>query len=140
MLTTHQVYWISKSSDPLFTDRFRERILILHEAVTLQQAAEEAQWDGGQIRKAFWKGNSTVRGLPAFETIQPVWIEQDKYRLRAIILIPLRPMHKALAKLTILQPGTKPTPRPLDELPQVLTSFGVGHVEVNSKDQALASP
>jgi hypothetical protein len=64
-------------------------------------------------------------GQPATETIQPVWIEKDDHTLRAIILIPRRPLVRATASVSVLQPGTKIASHKLDELPQVLASFGI---------------
>lgn len=126
VLTTHQLYWLSKSSDPLFTDSFRERIGMVSVARALLEDAEDVQWDAVKTRAAFWQKELTARGQPAAEAFQPVWIEQDARRLRAVILLPRRPMHGARASLVIIEPGTNFMTRRLDELPQVLASFGIG--------------
>lgn len=62
--------------------------------------------------------------LPA-ETIHPVWIEKDSETLRAIVLIPRRPLIRAEARVVVLQPGTNYAVG-VDELPRVLASFGIG--------------
>lgn len=131
VLTTHQTYWISKSSDPLFSDPFRERLRTLSIAVNLQRQADELQWDSIKTRECFLQKNSTVSGQPATEAIQPVWIEKDEHSLRAIILIPRRPLHRATARLAVLQPGTNFTTHRLEELPTVLASLGIDQTSHN---------
>jgi len=140
VLTTHQLYWISRSSDPLFTDPFRQRIGMLKTAMTLQNAAQAAQWNRLKTREAFWKENSISASQPPAEVFQPVWIGDDEHRLSAIILIPRRPMHRARAKVTVLQPGTNLVTRSLDELPQVLGSFGIGSEIQTTKGKPTLLP
>src|SRR5215831_4027779 len=53
VLMTHQLFWISKSFDPLFIDPYRGRFVMRDKAVTLQRAAEESHWDAAGIREAF---------------------------------------------------------------------------------------
>ncbi len=133
VLTTHQLYWLSKASDPLFTDPIRERLPSLVAARTLQNLAEEARWDIVKTRAAFWQQASAAGGQPAMETLQAVWIEQDGGRLRAVVLIPRRPLHRTRARVMVVQPGTNLVTRNLDELPQVLASFGIGNIARASK-------
>jgi len=127
ILTTHQIYWISKSSDPLVGDPFTERSGLSIVAMCLQTEANESQWDSVKTRESFLHSDFTRFGQPAAETIQPVWIEKDNHSLRAIILIPRRPLHRAVARIAVLQPGAKSTNYNLGELPQVLASFGIGN-------------
>jgi hypothetical protein len=140
VLTTHQIYWISKSSDALFADPFRERINILYEAKTLQKDAEELNWDSAKTRASFWQRGSSSIGRPALETIQPVWIEKDGHTLRAIILIPRRPMFHATTRLAIIQSGSDLAMRNLNELPQVLSSFGIGNITEGSNRPTVLLP
>ncbi len=127
VLTTHQMYWISKSPDPLFADPFREKWSILYAAKTLQNDAEERHWDSAKTRASFWQAGSTRIGRPVWEAIQPVWIEKDDHTLRAIILIPRRPMFHPTTRLVVIQPGADLATHNLNELPQVLASFGIGN-------------
>jgi len=124
ILTTHQIYWLSKSSDPLVSDPFRERYGALMVIGSLRKEADELQWDSVKTRESF--DNVMISGQPAIETLQPVWVERDDHSLRAIILIPRRPLQRAKARLAILQPGKYFTTN-LDELPRVLASFGIGN-------------
>jgi len=128
VLTTHQIYWISKSSDPLLADRVEQRFGVQDAATTLQTEAELSQWDSAKIRESFLQkeiGWSWSR-QPATEAIQPVWIEKDDHSLRAIILIPRRPLQREEARVAVLKPGTNLAFYKLDELPQVLVSCGIG--------------
>lgn len=126
VLTTHQVYWISKSSDPLFNDPFRDKMRALRLTMDLQKRAEESNWDTAKTRAFFQQDDFNGSGQSAAEAIQSVWIERDERSLRAIILIPRHPLNRTTAKLTVLQPGTNSTNHRLEELPQVLASFNSG--------------
>jgi hypothetical protein len=140
VLTTHQIYWISKSTDPLLADPFRERISILYAAKTLQKDAEELHWDSAKTRASFWQGKRASIGQPALEVIQPVWIEKDDHTLCAVILIPRRPMFRATTKLVVIQPGSDLAMRNLNELPQVLASFGIGNITEGSNRPTTLLP
>jgi len=129
VLTTHQVYWISKSSDPLFADPFRKGLGVRRVARELQMKADDLLWNSVKTHEAFLQNDLATRSprsedLPA-ETIQPVWIEGNSQTLRAIVLIPRRPLFHATAWVAVLQPGTNCAVEP-DQLPQVLASFGIG--------------
>jgi len=126
VLTTHQLYWMSRSSDPLFTDPFRERVRRLRFALDLQKKAEELKWDTAKTRECFQQDSFIGSGRSAAEAVQPVWIERDERSLRAIILIPRHPLNRTAAGLTVLQPGSDPAKYGLDELPRVLASFNLG--------------
>jgi len=126
VLTIHQVYWFSKSSDPMFADPSRKQVGTFIVASDLQKDAEELQWNTTKIRDVFLKKEVVVNGQPATETIQPVWIEKDDHSLRAIILIPRRPLQREEARVAVLKPGTNLAFYKLDELPQVLVSCGIG--------------
>jgi hypothetical protein len=126
VLTTHQIYWFSKSSDPILDDVSGKQVGPFIVASDLQKDAEELQWDTAKTRDVFLKKEVVVNGKPATETIQPVWIEKDDHTLRAIILIPRRPLIRATAWVAVLQPGKELASYKLDELPRVLASFGIG--------------
>ena len=57
VLTTHQIYWISKSSDPLFAAPFRKRNEVRGEAISLQMDADKLQWDSAKTRESFLKND-----------------------------------------------------------------------------------
>ena len=126
VLTTHQLYWMAKSPDPVFTNPLRDRARGFRAAVTLQHEAEAVQWDGAKTQAAFWQRLVTGPGQPAAETFQPVWIEPDGRTLRGVILIPRHPLHVVAASVFVIQPGTNILDRPLSELPQLLASFDIG--------------
>jgi hypothetical protein len=128
VLTTHQLYWMSKSSDPLFADPYRKSSAALIAAETLKEYAEDVQWDSTKTRAAFWQQQDVTRpGEPVSEAIQPVWIEKDGVTLRAVVLVPRHPLFSARHGLMVIQPGTNLVERNLSELPQVLASFGIGN-------------
>lgn len=124
VLTTHQVYWISKSTDPILVDPFKER-LKLAQLSELQQQAEELQWNTAKLRELFGKDALGDSGGSALEAVQPVWIENRDGSLRAVILVPRHPLIRANAPLIVLQPGTKSTAHRLKDLPRVLASLEV---------------
>jgi hypothetical protein len=74
------------------------------------------------------------------EVFQPVWIGGEAHRLSAIILIPRRPMHRAKAKFALVQPGTNLVMKGLEELPQVLRSFGIGSEVETTKGKPTLLP
>jgi hypothetical protein len=137
VLTTHQLYWLSKSSEPMFTDPFRGKAMMWHVAYELQKKAEEVQWDTLKTR-TFWKEEAArVTAQPALETMQPIWVEQNDHQLRAIILVPRRPVRRDRARVVVIQQGANLVNRKLDELPQVLASFGIGEVARTDKSTLL---
>lgn len=137
ILTTHQIYWICKSSDPLFSSPYRERAAIFSVASTLQSEAETNQWDASAVRAAFWQGNATRHGWAAGDELQPVWIEQEDRSLRAIILVPRRPLYRKKATLVVLQPGQRWQTHALTELPQLLLSFAGSNAVEAAKSSSV---
>jgi hypothetical protein len=132
ILTTHQLYWISKSADPLVADEITAGSRCFTVASGLQARAEDAQWDGARVRASFEAFHlssilGSDKGGPALEKVQPIWVGQADSRLRAIVLIPRRPLVRRRARIAVIEPGRTLTFKGLDELPQVLDSFGIGH-------------
>ena len=126
VLTIHQVYWMSRSPEPLFTDSYRNKAMMKLAARVLLNQAQESDWDSLKTRAAFWQGEFPGRRSPLSEVIHPVWIDQDEHRLRGVILIPRHPLHRSEANFFIIQPGSDIITQSLDQLPQVLASFGIG--------------
>ncbi len=125
VLTAHQVYWMANATDPWFVSSKWERFQAIRVASDLQLAADRNQWDSAKTQAAFWRMDSANAAPPAWEAFQSVWVAQDERTLRAVVLIPRRPMQRAYARLAVLQPGKDFTRFELDELPQVLASFGI---------------
>jgi hypothetical protein len=119
VLTAHQVYWLANATDPWFVASGRERIQAIRVASDLQLAADRHQWDSAKTQTAFWGMGSADTTPPTWETFQPLWVAQDERTLRAVVLIPRRPMQRAAARLVVLRPGTNFTTAKLGELPQV---------------------
>ncbi len=140
VLTTHQIYWICRSPDPFLGSSMHEHVRMLQTAFTLEQTAQEAHWDSLKTREAFRTQNSPATGLDGLDVVQPIWIEGDKGELRAIVLVPRRPMYHRAARLAILQPGTNFATRRLDELRQVLESFGIAKAADPSKAKPALLP
>jgi hypothetical protein len=140
VLTTHQFYWISKSSDGLFASSSRPGFETHATARGLQRIADEVEWDSLKTREAFWRGGWTAPGQSAWEETQPVWIEQDGHRLRAVVLIPRRPLRRDWAQIAVLQPATDVTLHELGELPQVLGAFGIGDAAKGSTGKTALRP
>lgn len=125
VLTAHQVYWMANATDPWFVSSKWERFQAIRVASDLQLAADSHQWDSAKTQAAFWRTDSANATAPAWETFQPLWVAQDERTLRAVVLIPRRPVQRAHAGLVVLQPGTNFTSLKLGELPQVLASLGI---------------
>jgi hypothetical protein len=126
VLTTHQLYWLSKSSDGLFGDPWI-RFPGLHAAAReLNNTADDLEWDNSKTRQAFEKAGRVNFGQPVWEETQAVWIEQDEHHLRAVVLIPRHPVHRRWARIAVVQPGTNCAWYELDKLPEVLAAFGIG--------------
>lgn len=136
MLATHQLYWLSKSSDPIFTDPIRERVYAFHDVSGFQQNAENAEWNGAKTRAAFFGFNCVNSNELLYEIFDPVWVEKDSQTLAGIVLVPRHPLNRSAVRVAIIQPGTN-TMRPLSELHQVLASFGVGNT--NADPNGVAS-
>jgi hypothetical protein len=126
MLVTHQLYWLSESSDPLFTDSRHERVEAVLAVNFLRDRFEADDWNSAKIRSEFWQIKLNGFDQPICERFQPVWIENDEQTLAAIVLIPRHPLHRSWARLAIIRPGTIDTTRSLEELPEVLASFEIG--------------
>lgn len=124
MLTTHQLYWLSKSSDPMFADPVRERLHALHDISGFQKSAEDVQWNEGKTRASFLGSDDINSNKLLYDVFEPVWVEKDTQTLAAVILIPRHPLNRSAVRVAIVQPGTNTT-RPLSELHQVLASFGI---------------
>jgi hypothetical protein len=134
VLTVHQVYWMSTSPDPLFSDPTRDRMATVIAATDLKRNAEESQWDSVKTRAAFFRTKSLTRQVAVAEVFRPVWIEQDDHRLRAVILIPRHPLQRASASFALVQPGANLKTERLETLPQVLASFGIVDASLTSTE------
>jgi len=139
MLTTHQIYWLSKTHQPWFVSS-RQRFEILLTAIEFHKQAETLRWDSAETRAAFWRMRLS-NSQPAGEQFQPVWIEKDKTNLQAVLLIPRRRAFEGKAGFVVIQPGNNYYERQkLESLPKVLASFGIGIVSESSAKLDKTSP
>ena len=124
MLTTHQLYWLSKSRAPwsVTATRRLEPVMI---AARLRQEAEAVQWDNAATRAAFWRMLCSD-DQPAGELVEPLWLEKDQRKLRAIILIPRDKAFGERTLFAVIEPDQREQlARKIEKLPQVLASYGV---------------
>ena len=126
ILITHQMYWMAKAHDPLFSDGFREKIALRYDAHQLKELADQVKWDSSKTRAAFFEGKVGRGHWILAEEAQPVWIEGSNNVLRAVILVPRHPLIRAKARVLVIKPEGSEENRQLDELPGVLESFGLG--------------
>ncbi len=140
VLSVHQLYWFSKSTDPLFADSRREAVGIRVVAQTLQSGADDAQWNASRTRAVFWQTLAPTTGRPALETFQPIWVPRDDQFLRAVVLVPRQPLIRARARLAVIQPGAPVQGRKLETLPDVLASFGIGGSAPGSRSKTELLP
>jgi len=125
MLTTHQLYWLSRGSDPVFADPFRENRAIMWTAVALQKSGESWNWDENKVRETFPGTDQSFVNRTAIESIEPIWIAGEPGKLRAIVLVPRHPLLRGRARIAVIEPGIKSFTRSLSELHQTLASFGI---------------
>ncbi len=130
MLGTHQLYWLSKSSDPIFADPIRERVYAFHDISDFQENAENAKWNKAKTRAAFLGLDGIRSNKLLYDEFDPVWVEKDSNTLAGVVLIPRHPLNSSRIRVAIIQPGTN-TMRPLSELHEVLASFGIGNADSN---------
>lgn len=135
MLTTHQLYWLSKSSDPMFIEPEHVYVERFHDVSLLKEKAEAVQWNSDKTR-ASYLGMDSINSNKLYDVFQPVWIEKNEQTLAAVVLIPRHPLSSSTAKVVIVQPGTNAL-RPLSELNEVLASFGI--VNTNAGQKGIAS-
>ena len=125
VLTTHQLYWLSRSSDSLYFNRDQNWIVIHNLSMlakNIQYAGDMTQWDTIEIQKCFWEYD--LNDLT--ESVHPVWIKKDEKHLAAVILFPTRVLKRSTACVMVLEPGKKLVTKSMNELNSVLASFGVG--------------
>ena len=127
ILTTHQIYWISKSPDSILTDPYRQIRRMRMAALELKALAETNHWEVSETADAFYHQNGFRFPEPVAEEIRPVWVvaETNANTLRAVILLPQRPLIRSTAGILVIERGKDDMLRPFDELSQVLSAFGI---------------
>lgn len=125
VLATHQLYWISKSSESLAADPNLEAYQTENAAENLRKVAMTYNWNVSATRAFFFQRLFLSRGLPAAEIVRPIWIQRDKQTLRAIILVPRHPLLEDTASVAFIQPGGPYEIHKCSELPQILANFGI---------------
>lgn len=133
MLTTHQVYWLSRTDEPWFMDRLRGLRMIHRTADQLLRLAEKNEWNVDRVGAAFLGTNSYSRDIPIWELVQPVWVEGDSNMLKAVILVPRTgAITRPPASFAVVERGGKVKMEPMEKLPSVMATFGVrAGVETN---------
>ncbi len=122
VLTIHQDYWMSKSTEPWFENKTRRVTLLLATAYRLQNLAQENNWDWARTRAAFWT-NPSYDGME-WEQLEPIWVPKDEKTLRAVILVQRQkaPYRKGFA---VIESGRPVITRGIEELDDTLVSFGI---------------
>ena len=127
ILTIHQVFWLSRSSEPWLVNVTRNRVFALKAAYELREKAEACGWSTSETQKAFWRTQRHSDQPPVWEAIRPVWAEGDPGTLRAVVLIPRTLPLRGTARFAILQPGTNVETFEMESLPETLAAFGLGN-------------
>lgn len=122
VLTIHQVYWLSQSTEPWFENKTRRAGLLLATAYRLQHQAEQNNWDWGSTRAAFWT-NSTSEGME-WEQLEPIWVPKDETTLRAIILVQ-RQKGSYRRGFAVIESGRTVITRRMEDLEDTLVSFDI---------------
>ena len=123
VLTIHQVYWMSRSSEPWYENRSATFLVLSYTAHGLTETADACGWDSTKTRAAFWAG--TGYGRPPGELLQPIWIPRDQTTLQAILLVPRQELTNRVNRFALMQPGTNIVLQPLGTLPTTLARLGV---------------
>jgi hypothetical protein len=124
MLTTHQIYWLSHSSEPWYVSS-RQAFEVIRAGQALKKEADVVDWDAASTRAAFWRMQSR-NGQPICESIQPIWIPKDGKVLRAVLLVPRKKVLGDRSRFLCIQPGSNDyRGQKMEKLPVVLGSFGV---------------
>jgi hypothetical protein len=139
VLTTHQIYWISRSEEPWFIDARTKFMTFIVVRNNLQREAETNHWDPAKTRAAFWKMEAVRDRSPAWETLQTVWLEKDPATLQAILLVPRQLSARGTTRFAIIQPGQNFNTQDLDRLPEVIASFASGK-DARSEDKPAPMP
>jgi hypothetical protein len=123
VLTTHQIYWISRSSEPWFVNVTGKHLTLLFTAQSLQRTAETNHWNLAETRAAFWKMESIREQAPAWEALESIWIPEDTNSIRAIMIVPRQPLPNRTPRFAVIQPGAGVRIQDVNSLPVFLASI-----------------
>lgn len=123
ILTTHQVFWLSRSSEPWVVDPRSYHLFLLGISNQLQSEAQNQQWDREKTQAAFVR--LAKNGKTAWEELDPVWVEQGSNQLSAILLIPRKRTSRRPTGFVLIRPADACRIQKLNTLPSVLASLGV---------------
>src|SRR5581483_1576209 len=73
LLTTHQVYWFSRSSEAWFDDPVRLIIRTRMMASRIKKLCGNVDWNRTRVESAFWEGNCEGLEPSPWDSVQPVW-------------------------------------------------------------------
>lgn len=124
ILTTHQVFWLSKSSEPWFVPLRGQQLFLMGVANHLQLEATKQDWDREKAQEAFLR--LEISNKIAWEELDPIWVEAGSNRVSAIVLIPRKPAPRQPARFILIRPEVRWETLPLEKLPSVLASLGLG--------------
>jgi hypothetical protein len=124
ILATHQVFWLSKSSEPWFVALRGQQLFLMGAANQLQIEATKEDWDREKAQEAFLR--LELQNKIAWEELDPIWVEAGSNRLSAIVLIPRKPASGQPARFILIRPEVRWETLPLEKLPSVLGSLGLG--------------
>jgi hypothetical protein len=123
ILTTHQIYWLAKSSDPFFVDPWSERRNVPGMAIAIKEEADACSWNPSRVHQLITNNHESRFFL---EIVDPILVEKDGNAIQAIVLVARHPLAQSGAKLAVVRPGMTNSILPVEELANVLASFKPG--------------
>ena len=115
VMTVHQIFWLSHSSDPLLASVFRyDTMMAVH---TVRRAGETEGRETSKIRSQY--------SLVLLEATQAIFVGEENKPVRAVILIPRHPLHRADSKIVIVENGTDQVSLDRGRLAEVLARYGL---------------
>ncbi len=130
VLTTHQFFWLSKSTESWFVDVTRPQISLIMTAGSLYNAAETNEWNTARTQQVFLGMNSLRESCPLLELFEPIWIENDKATLSAILLLPRRTASRSMTRFAVLEPGSHYRTEEISAFQQILKSYN--HAKISA--------
>jgi hypothetical protein len=123
ILTTHQLFWLSRSTEPWFVVLKGDQLFLMRIADKIQFEAGKHEWDREKVQEAYLR--LKLWDKSAWEEIEPVWVERSSNRLSVIVLVPRRQSLGQARRFALIRPGDRRQMLPLETLPSVLRSLGV---------------
>jgi hypothetical protein len=126
ILTTHQVFWLSRSDEPWFVDRLRGLRTMHRTASELRALAERNDWDVNSVQAKFPELRSSRNDVLIWDFLQPIWVKSNSSKLKAVLLVPRTVSTERWPKLfAVVARGSNVTTISLEKLPSVLEAYGI---------------